>query len=94
MDRRPTAAGRGGQDRDISREDEEVGLMESMRLLRLKFRKKQTAIAEYVGVSVNTYRRWEAGTAEPSFSQIRKLAEAFGFTSYRFFKFLCGGRLH
>ena len=67
--------------------------MENMRLLRLKFRKKQTEIAAHVGVSVTTYRRWEAGDQEPTFSQIRRLAEAFGLSSNRFFKFLVVGRL-
>lgn len=68
--------------------------MENMRLLRLKFRRKQTEIARLVGVSVTTFRRWEAGTNEPTYSQIIKLAQAFNIAPSEFFKFLVGGRLH
>lgn len=68
--------------------------MENMRLLRVKMHKKQRDIAKFVGVSLSTYRRWEYGSLEPTFTQIRKLAEAFGLDHYRFYKFLIGGRLH
>lgn len=67
--------------------------MESMRLLRLQKHIKQVDVARAVGVSVTTYRRWEAGTQEPTFSQIRKLAGAFGLEHGKFFRFLEGGRL-
>lgn len=67
--------------------------MENMKLLRIKQHLKQTEVARLVGVSASTYRRWEAGKNEPTYSQIRKLAQAFGLEHSKFFKFLEGSGL-
>jgi len=64
--------------------------MENLKLLRIKHHLKQTEIALRVGVSASTYRRWEGGRGEPTFSQLRKLAQVFGLEHAKFFKFLEG----
>lgn len=38
----------------------------------------QSGLARLVGVSVDTVRRWEAGSREPRASEIQALAEVFG----------------
>lgn len=67
--------------------------MEMLKLLRIKMGKRQKDIAAAVGVSLATYRRWEYGQFEPSYSQIRKLADVFGLEHSKFFKFLEVGAL-
>lgn len=67
--------------------------MEIMKLLRIKQGKRQIDVANEVGVSLATYRRWEYGQTEPSFSQLRKLAGVFGLEHAKFFRFLEVGSL-
>ena len=38
----------------------------------------QAGLARLVGVSVDTVRRWEAGSREPRATELQALAEVFG----------------
>lgn len=64
--------------------------MENIKLLRIKMHLKQTDVAKLCNVSPSTYRRWEGGRGEPTYSQLRLLANAFGLPHDRFFRFLEG----
>ena len=46
-----------------------------LKTLRKRSRMTQEKLAEAVGVSRITLSRWEAGTREPSASEIKKLCE-------------------
>lgn len=49
-----------------------------LRAARKAERMSQSGLARLVGVSVDTVRRWEAGSREPRASEIQALAEVFG----------------
>lgn len=40
----------------------------------------QEAVANVAGVSLNTYRRWEAGKAAPDVIQLQRIQTKFGWT--------------
>lgn len=54
----------------------------SLRLaaFRKKLKMNQIDLAETLGVSIDTVRRWEAGTREPRLAQLKDMAELFGLT--------------
>jgi len=60
-------------------------LKESRATLNLK----QADIAEYVGVTTQTYMKWENGKNEPKASNVKKLAEILKVTE----KEICSGEL-
>lgn len=55
-----------------------------LRELRIAANATQRDVAERVGVSVQTYKRWEWGDSEPLFSQLVVIAEMFGKTTNDF----------
>jgi transcriptional regulator with XRE-family HTH domain len=50
---------------------------ERLRALRNAAGFTQQAVAEELGVGIQTYMRWERGETEPAFSELRMLAEMF-----------------
>ncbi len=55
-----------------------------LRFLRMEKNKRQSDVAEALGVSSKTYSKWETGENEPDFLTVSKLADYFGvsFTSF------------
>lgn len=51
-----------------------------IRLLREAAGYTQVEVAQAVGVTKQTYIRWEMGGSEPSFSELAVIAEMFGKT--------------
>ena len=49
--------------------------------LRIQSNKKQTELAEYLGVLPRTIRFYESGDREPNIESINKLTDYFGVTS-------------
>lgn len=52
-----------------------IMLKDVLREMRERKQLKQSQIAEYVGVTAQTYMKWENGKNEPKASDIKKLAE-------------------
>lgn len=50
-------------------------LQDVLREMRERARLKQSEVAEYVGVTPQTYMKWENGKNEPKASNLKKLAE-------------------
>lgn len=64
--------------------------MENLKLIRIKKKYTQSSVAKSAGVSTSTYRRWERGDQEPTYTQLCKLARVFGLPGHKFFRFLEG----
>ncbi|MCG6295771.1 helix-turn-helix transcriptional regulator, partial [Vibrio vulnificus] len=52
-----------------------IMLQDVLKEMREKARLKQSEVAEYVGVTPQTYMKWENGKNEPKASNLKKLAE-------------------
>ncbi|WP_413478791.1 helix-turn-helix transcriptional regulator [Vibrio hibernica] len=53
----------------------EIMLKDVLKAMREKKQLKQSEVAEYVGVTAQTYMKWENGKNEPKASDVKKLAE-------------------
>lgn len=68
-----------------------IMLKDILKEMRLRVGLKQSDIAEYVGVTPQTYMKWENGKNEPKASNLKKLAECLKVTETE----LCRGeRFH
>lgn len=65
-------------------------LSDVLKEARNKLGLKQNEVAELVGVTTQTYLKWENGKSEPKISQAGKLAKALKVTE----KELCQGEFH
>ncbi|EKO3914620.1 helix-turn-helix transcriptional regulator [Vibrio metschnikovii] len=65
-------------------------LCDVLREARNKLGLKQNEVAELVGVTTQTYLKWENGKSEPKITQAGKLAKALKVTE----KELCQGEFH
>lgn len=61
-----------------------------LRLNREKLNLKQSDIADYVGVTAQTYMKWENGKGEPKASHIKKLSEILNVTANE----ICQGQMY
>ena len=57
-----------------------VDFKDRLRIVRKQHGLKQTDLADTLDVSVDTVRRWEAGSHEPKLSDVVNLASAMGVT--------------
>ena len=60
---------------------EVAGFAEQLRITRKRKGLKQVELAEALGVSIDTVRRWEAGSFEPRVSDLRNLATVLGVSA-------------
>lgn len=60
-----------------------MAISDAIKLVRTERNLKQDDVAELVGVSVQTYSKWESGKTEPKASQIIELAEIFHTSTER-----------
>lgn len=51
---------------------------ESIRSIRMFRKFKQEDVASKIGVSLQTYNKWENGKTEPKASQLKKIADVLG----------------
>lgn len=58
-----------------------MALKDVIKEARLKEKLKQEEAAELVGVTVQTYSKWENGKTEPKASQVAKLSEILGIST-------------
>ncbi|EGI17663.1 putative helix-turn-helix-containing protein [Escherichia coli M605] len=65
-------------------------LKDVLRLNREKLKLKQSDIADYVGVTTQTYMKWENGKNEPKASHIKKLSEILNVTANE----ICQGQIY
>jgi DNA-binding XRE family transcriptional regulator len=65
-----------------------MALKDVIKEARVKQNLKQDDAAEMVGVTVQTYSKWENGKTEPKASQVSKLAEILGLSE----KEICSGK--
>ena len=63
------------------KQDTEMALNDVIKEARLKRNLKQDAAAELVGVTVQTYSKWENGKTEPKASQVAKLSKILGIST-------------
>lgn len=55
--------------------------MMKLAVLRARDNVSREDVARHLGVSAMTIRNWEAGTTEPSASQVKALADLFGVST-------------
>ena len=65
-------------------------LQDVLKERRASLKLKQADIAEHVGVTTQTYMKWENGKNEPKASNVKKLAEILKVSE----KEICSGKLH
>ncbi len=64
-------------------------LEDVLKSARIKLNLKQSEVAELLGITTQTYLKWENGRSEPKISQVGKLATVLGVTERE----LCQGKL-
>ena len=52
-----------------------------MKDYRLRAKKTQKEVADFLGIERSTYAKYENGSSEPTFDTLRRLAEYFGASS-------------
>ncbi|CED60181.1 putative HTH-type transcriptional regulator [Moritella viscosa] len=66
-----------------------VMLQDVLKETRLSLNLKQADVAEYVGITTQTYMKWENGKNEPKASHVKKLAEILNISEME----ICRGEL-
>nr|WP_045110429.1 helix-turn-helix transcriptional regulator [Moritella viscosa] len=64
-------------------------LQDVLKETRLSLNLKQADVAEYVGITTQTYMKWENGKNEPKASHVKKLAEILNISEME----ICRGEL-
>ncbi|NRA94281.1 MAG: helix-turn-helix transcriptional regulator, partial [Psychroserpens sp.] len=67
----------------------EIMLQDVLKETRLSLNLKQADVAEYVGITTQTYMKWENGKNEPKASHVKKLAEILNISEVE----ICRGEL-
>jgi len=65
-------------------------LQDVLKETRLSLNLKQADVAEYVGITTQTYMKWENGKNEPKASHVKKLAEILNISEME----ICRGELN
>ena len=65
-------------------------LQDVLKETRLSLNLKQADVAEYVGITTQTYMKWENGKNEPKASHVKKLAEILNISEME----ICRGKLN
>ncbi|MBF4308191.1 XRE family transcriptional regulator, partial [Vibrio anguillarum] len=65
-----------------------MSIGDTLKTQRIKLGIKQEAVAEEMGVTVQTIYKWEKGTTEPKASQVSKLGKILQLTE----KEICQGK--
>ena len=55
--------------------------MRNLKDYRLRAKKTQKEVADFLGIERSTYAKYENGSSEPTFDTLRRLAEYFGASS-------------
>ena len=55
--------------------------MRNLKDYRLRAKKTQKEVADFLGIERSTYAKYENGSSEPTFDTLRRLAEYFGTSS-------------
>lgn len=55
-------------------------MRKNLKVERVRCGLTQKQAAKYIGVSANTYSRWECGAVEPKASALMKLSQFYGCT--------------